>query len=231
MDSQELIVDIMFNNYTDCEILVREFNFKWIDPRFGKFFHFHDSVWKLDRNNITRTLHSDSRHYEMRFYITRNENYYISRICVIQGFLVAMSLFINICDSDTSFIEKLNVIISLVLATVAFLFTIQDDIPKLSYYTLIDKYLFSSFGFFFFYALLLAWNRHKNINKDLFDGYISVISILSFISYHLVFAVLVRKGKSESIEWLNEKLNSTKIKSRLHDGNTFSENQYREKTN
>lgn len=141
-----------------------------------------------------------------------------------------MSLFINVCDSDTSFAEKLNIIISLVLATVAFLFTIQDDIPKLSYYTLIDKYLFSSFGFFFLYALLLAWNRHQNINKKLYDDYISIISILSFLGYHLIFATLVIKGKKESVKWLLEKLNNTSIKKRLHDGNTFSENQYRDKT-
>jgi hypothetical protein len=224
LDKQELVVDIMFSNYNDMEEEKTEFIFNWVDPRFAKFFVFQDPVWELYSgiNAIKRTKHVDPRHYELRMYLSRNPNYYWTRICARQGILSSMSMLVFLFGED-SFVDRMNYIVSLIFATIAFLFVVEADMPKLSYTTLLDEYIYFTFAVYILQSALCVCS---NFWYEEYDFHFLVASFSAFILIHIIFFIQIHRRNEISSKWLDERMNGLVVHDRGFKEFTYSEKQF-----
>ena len=67
--------------------------------------------------------------------------------------LVCISEFTFFMDAEDDFPDRLNTSITLILASVAFLYVASESLPKISYLTLLDKMMLFSFIMLFATAL------------------------------------------------------------------------------
>jgi hypothetical protein len=226
MDIQKLVVDIQFNNYTDSTEVEYKFDLTWVDPRFGKFFLFEDPVWTLDRNHIKRTIHSDTRHYEMRIYIKRNSGYYVSRVMLLQGLLAFMGVVVFIFGEDT-FVDRVNFIVALIFATIAFLFIVQGDLPKLSYMTIMDEYIYAAFGLYFVIVMQCILAKYLPVLDVIF----LILDCGVVTLWHIFYYWRCSRAAVESEELLVLGAANNEVKTRLFNEPTFSESQYMQNPN
>jgi hypothetical protein len=99
-------------------------------------------------------LDSQTNYSNANFTITyeRQYNYYMWKVVLIQFIIAAISWFIPFMDVF-AFADRLNALLTLLLASVAFLYVVNDKLPAVSYLTILDKITLSAFLFIFVSAL------------------------------------------------------------------------------
>lgn len=87
--------------------------------------------------------------------ITRKYSYYVWKVLLLVWMIAVMSWSVFVIKADDgridseSFVERLNLAATLLLAEISFLYVSQESIPRLSYLTALDKMiLFSFFNIF-----------------------------------------------------------------------------------
>ena len=68
----------------------------------------------------------------------RNFMFYVWKVILLLFFLVASS-WMPLWQSPLEFADRFNETLTLLLATVAFLFVVNDSLPRVSYLTILDK--------------------------------------------------------------------------------------------
>jgi hypothetical protein len=88
--------------------------------------------------------------------ITRKSDYYIYNIALPVGFISGLSLLSMSVNDDGSSLhtsERLSITLILLLTLVAYKLVVAESLPKLSYQTYLDYYLWWTFAFILFVAL------------------------------------------------------------------------------
>ena len=82
----------------------------------------------------------------------RNFMYYVWKVLCIVVLLVISSWTVFAQEIHDDFADRLSTILTLFLAAVAFLYVVNDSLPKVSYLTLLDKIMLLAFLFIFLAA-------------------------------------------------------------------------------
>jgi len=122
--------------------------------------------------------------YKFSVDVSRHPSYYIYNVMVIMFLLVSMSLTSWAVDvGDTG--DRLSVTLTLVLTAVAFKSSVSDCLPKISYVTFLDGYLFWSFTFLVSVVLENALSGKLN-----FSEYTELVFFVVIAGTWIVFNVV-----------------------------------------
>ena len=75
--------------------------------------------------------------------------YYVWKVLAIVYLLIVSMFVIFVMDPVEDFADRINICLTLILAAVAFLYVVGEQLPKVPYLTLLDKLLLISFFFIF----------------------------------------------------------------------------------
>ena len=126
---------------------------------------------------------------QLTFAVQRKWRFYRSRIfsCLI---LISLLSFLSFGFEVEEFEQRINLLLVVFLAAVAFQFTLSDSIPQVNYMTKLDRYLIVLYGFIagLAYEAVTVSRLEKNGYGDLAKD-IDWISIIAFPSLFLLFNV------------------------------------------
>ena len=142
-----------------------------------------------------------------RRYVHRKAAYYFWKIMLIILLLVCISEFTFFMDAEDDFPDRLNTSITLILASVAFLYVASESLPKISYLTLLDKMMLFSFIMLFATALesfvsyiLIVW-----ANRPAAAYWVDIGSAIAYPTLYVLYglylgtnAVAVRRKQKAS---------------------------------
>lgn len=114
----------------------------------------------------------------------RRAAYYLWNIAV-PNFLLSALVFTSFAIAKEDLADRLSVTLTLVLTSVAFKYMVAQELPKISYLTLLDKYILLSFAFL---ALVGAQNTLVAVVED--EGYFFSIVDVSRYLIEAIFAVI-----------------------------------------
>lgn len=127
-------------------------------------------------------------------YVHRKAAYYFYKIMLIILLLVLISEFTFFMDVVDDFPDRLNTSITLILASVAFLYVASESLPRISYLTVLDKMMLFSFIMLFmtalesFVAYVLAVKICNSSNECLVDES-KMVDMVSAIAYPVSFVL------------------------------------------
>jgi hypothetical protein len=109
----------------------------------------HNAVWRL---YPVRGVCGQRTGIEIRLHFERSFWYYLQKIVLLVELIGVMSWFaVMYRDPDTKRVdmenlrERLDFVAALLLTCVAFMYTANENIPKVNYWTVLDKVLLTSF--------------------------------------------------------------------------------------
>lgn len=82
----------------------------------------------------------------LEFAVQRRWRYFRSKIFTLMS-LIVLLCFMSLGFDPDEFEQRVNIVVALMLAMVAFQFTLQDDMPKVHYMTRMDRYVMWHYGF------------------------------------------------------------------------------------
>jgi len=165
----------------------------------------------------------------VRLRVIRKSGYYLESVALTMLFLtiICVSAFAiptvyESEDNDTQgdgVVDRLSITLTMMLTSVAFKFVISDSLPKISYFTFLDKYMFYHMAYMFCISMYFAIAPYvcNNLEEDTTAMYI-FIGILCFIMFAWCFKafILVKavefnmpppvKCESDAISWCWQKV-------------------------
>ncbi|GMH57648.1 hypothetical protein TrLO_g15256 [Triparma laevis f. longispina] len=137
---------------------------------------------------------------EVTIHVRRRFEYYVYKIILVFNLIIFMSWAVN-ASGHNEFLSRMEVIATSATALFAFIYSVQQDLPKLPFLTFIDKLMIS--GIFCLAAQTMqAVISHKiddwtdmNIGSVV-DGYCSLGIPCLYITYNTYIANLVLRARS-----------------------------------
>ena len=123
---------------------------------------------------------------EITIPIQREYGFYMKKIMLILSILCITGWTIIYIDE---FVERLNIASALLLAAIAFLYIVNEAIPKLSYLTAIDTMILSCF-FNLFLGIAVSFGVYW-LNRKSREGYEDIAFIVNEIGFYLLPASFV----------------------------------------
>ena len=118
--------------------------------------------------------------------------------------LVLISEFTFFMDAEDDFPDRLNTSITLILASVAFLYVASESLPKISYLTLLDKFVMSQ-------TLLIVLSAFEHgFGHQEYDLIVFWVTVGLWIATHLYFA-----ARAFAVKRLQRKQRRTRQSDRL----------------
>ena len=126
---------------------------------------------------------SNDNEISYSFEIKRNSRNYFWNI-ILLNFLIALTSFASFSIEKNNSADRLNLNGMLLLTKVAFKQVNNENVPNISYLTLLDKYVFTGLGFMF--LVILQNSLAPNFNSD-FELY-SILSLSGiFVIYNFMY--------------------------------------------
>jgi hypothetical protein len=189
-DVQKLTIELRQNNpktWDDYELSV-----------VGVQFHktgIQDLEWNITTPTIKKADHKQTNVF---LYAKRKSGYYLVNVFGISCILSLMSLTIFTVPVDIV-ADRLSLVLTLLLTTVAFKFVVGDSVPKVPYATYLDSYMLWNIAFLFLISIIITCAAIVERNSELTslpDGIdINVISILiasaTLLALNSVFGVRI----------------------------------------
>ncbi|CAK9008561.1 unnamed protein product [Durusdinium trenchii] len=133
---------------------------------------------------------SDRKRYpllHMYFVGERRAAYYIWNIA-LPNFLLSMLVFTSFAIPKEDLADRLSVTLTLVLTSVAFKYMVAQELPRISYLTLLDTYILVSFAFL---ALVGGQNAFSALFTEVpFEHHSRQVVVAIFLVIHLVVGLL-----------------------------------------
>ena len=157
--------------------------------------------WKLYSHVITDTptsaeMKATSQYsyprYNIRVSVIRQYKFYIYNVFLIMC-LFNVSTFWSFAVKADSHAGRLQIHLTILLTSVAFKYNVQQFVPRVSYLTLIDKYIMWSMIFQFAVAFRTAFSSgypSSSVQLSNFDVTSRWLALLSFLLLHIVFVCL-----------------------------------------
>lgn len=112
--------------------------------------------------------YTDDYNISYEFEIKRNSRNYFWNI-ILLNFLIALTSFASFSIEKSNSADRLNLNGMLLLTKVAFKQVNSENVPNISYLTLLDKYIFSGLGFMFLVILQNCIATHLESNFELYS--------------------------------------------------------------
>lgn len=126
---------------------------------------------------------TDDYNISYEFEIKRNSRNYFWNI-ILLNFLIALTSFASFSIEKSNSADRLNLNGMLLLTKVAFKQVNSENVPNISYLTLLDKYIFTGLGFMFFVILQNCIATQLESNFELY----SIIALGGIFGlYNLIF--------------------------------------------
>ena len=130
--------------------------------------------------------------YAFEFHIKRKYTYFLTNIVCLM-LLISLLSFTTFFVNPDSIGDRLSVILTLLLTAVTFKFVVSQNLPPVSYLTVLDWYVLSSVIFIFSVAIensIVARIQNKKYQSMVDKGAWSV-SITVFVFLHIYFIIKV----------------------------------------
>ena len=159
---------------------------------------FAPQEWKLCSHVITETSISDCMegaspvrypHYTIRMSVKRKFKFYIYNLLPIM-FLITALTFSSFAVEAESYISRIHISLTLLLTSVAFKYNVQQYVPRVSYLTLIDKYIMWSMIFQSLVALRNIISGFLS-NSELLSSFEWMSGVIAVLLFLLITAYLV----------------------------------------
>jgi hypothetical protein len=111
--------------------------------------------WDLDRGVVTCKQSSSLGYYatlEFCFQLNRRYSFYMWKIVSVLLILSSISWVCPFMGAE-EFADRINLLTTLLLSAVALMFAITESVPKVSYLTVLDKFVLLNFGLLFVIAV------------------------------------------------------------------------------
>ena len=152
--------------------------------------------------------------------LQRTQNAYFWRIVLFLILLISTSLISFSIDILENGSDRIIYLIILLLTAVCYQYIILQDLPKISYLTLMDKYIIQTFLFIF--LMLIETAICLQYELDQVDKICNYIFWAIFVCVQIVFIILIMRARQYEIGKLkhaasdmdkygNRKRNSTKL--------------------
>ncbi|KAK3799495.1 hypothetical protein RRG08_052680 [Elysia crispata] len=131
----------------------------------------------------------------VRVHATRRGGFFFWNVLVIMC-LICSLIFCTFSVSREHPTNRLQLSFTVVLTTIAFKFVTNQHLPKVSYLTVLDKYILSSIVLM---HLVSVWHSciclaPKNSTTDALDIIAFVVYLIAFLLLQLIFSVYVRRN-------------------------------------
>ena len=185
--------------------------------------------WTVSSYSLEHFLYSDPRYpeidyqdgVEIKLEIQRNSQYYISKI-IFPVLLILMICWSVFWIHPRELESKLTITIVCLLSLIAYNFVIEEDVPKLSYLTIMDYIILSSYVFAAIpnFLSILSYNLYKSKKKikfnflgkkqisirfqdiDQYSKYLGPLTYLLLIVLIIVFSVKGNPYTALYLGWL-----------------------------
>ena len=98
---------------------------------------FEGGAWNVTPPRVER--HADGRSFSARYHLQRRPAYYLIKVDLIVALLTALSFF-SYNRAIEGFGSQLEILLTLILAVVVYLYVVQEGLPKVAYLTLLDEH-------------------------------------------------------------------------------------------
>ena len=197
-DYQDLTL-ILSSKYNSDELkFVKDDEFR--DNICEENFYAHQE-WKLYSHVITDTptsaeMEATSQYsyprYNIRVSVIRQYKFYIYNVFLIMC-LFNVSTFWSFVVKADSQAGRIQIHLTILLTSVAFKYNVQQFVPRVSYLTLIDKYILWSMIFQFIVAFRTAFSTgfpSNSVQLSNFDKTSLWLALLTIVSLHAIFVCL-----------------------------------------
>ena len=143
---------------------------------------------------------SDAKDASLTLVIKRQPAYYLMNVVFPLFVISSLAFTAYFIDAD-SFADRFSVLGTILLTVVATKFTYADSVPKVSYATLLDSYVFFVFAFIFIYTVVVGCVGKfiSEENMDYFD-YIYHVALLGlYFVGHVIFSILCMLTEKKEI--------------------------------
>ena len=131
---------------------------------------------------------------EITIHVRRRYEYYLTKIILIFNVVVFMSWGLGFTPHD-EIIGRLTMVFTAATAAFAFMYTVQQELPKLAFLTFIDKQMISGILSLAAQAVqaVVAFKTDSNFVDGIFSAAIPSI----YVIYNSVISVNVYRARSE----------------------------------
>lgn len=143
---------------------------------------------------------------EFQVLVYRRVSYYVYKVLCIKMILIVSSFSIFSQDPLEAFADRQAHTFTLALTVVAFLYVAGQDLPKVSYLTVMDKFMLLGFLMLFaagvenWMAFLIAKNGDKDLAEQIDKGCLVAYPILYAIAMiHFVSIGLMERWKVQGV--------------------------------
>ena len=160
-------------------------------------FTFEGMHWPTAQNTSSQTNDLQYSVCEFQFHIQRKHKFYMINIFLLMFIITLLSLgsfAVKVSDAG----DRLNICLTLTLTAVAFKFTASTNLPPVSYLTLLDHYIVTSFIYMFavslYHFILIKWIIRRvrdiamidNLTMKVFFGVLLLIQVVFFVHSLLI---------------------------------------------
>lgn len=144
------------------------------------------------RQLIAGNDHSSLSQIKVRLKMQRRFEVYVWNVVFFMALISGLTLSSFSVDAlDLG--ERLAIIITLLLTSVAYQSNVFSTLPNVPYLTLLDKYIVTSFVFMTMVTIETALLGTKYLDNDLHNNWLFIGTVAVFTGYHLVFLILARR--------------------------------------
>lgn len=150
--------------------------------------------WNKDSSDLGSVLPSGNM-LVVRVHATRRGGFFFWNVLVIMC-LICSLIFCTFSVSRDHPTNRLQLSFTVVLTTIAFKFVTNQHLPKVSYLTILDKYILSSIVLM---HLISVWHAlicqaTNNKTTDMLDIMAFVVFLVAFILIQIVFLIYVKRS-------------------------------------
>ena len=161
---------------------------------------FATQEWKLCSHVLTESKESEDMRgaspvkypqYIIRMSVRRQYKFYIYNVLMIMYLITALA-FSTFAVKAGSYVSRNGISLTLLLTSVAFKYNVQQYVPRVSYLTLADKYIFQGMIFQFLMALrdLVSSSLSSSEIHSSFEFISRAIAVLIFLLINVCFVCL-----------------------------------------
>eukprot|EP01083_Nonionella_stella_P313733 1127500_1 len=193
---------------------LRQPNFGSIDPRYSVLDEW-DLVTALVEFADDESARAKGRSYPtliIRLKIKRKWQVYVINIVLLLCALCGLSLCAFYLNHE-QLGERLGLLITLILTSVAWSIVIQDKLPNVAYLTFIDKYILASYLFLICVMIESVWvstidDEEKRENVDILLFYIAACLWIIFMAIvWIVYAYKLRQKEERKLFYCSDEIN------------------------
>lgn len=130
--------------------------------------------------------------YRIRINVMRYYSFHLTNVALIMC-LITMLTFTSFTVEADAVGDRIQIVLTLLLTSIAFKYYVQQFLPTVSYTTFLDKYIMTCMGFQFFMAIFSGVSGMTHGHTDvhgLFEWNSFAIAVIVFLLIHVVFGSL-----------------------------------------